>query len=494
MPSTVDVLVVGAGPTGLTMASELIRRGLSVRIVDQNERPTNQSRALGLQSRTLEIFEKMGVLEAMIEQGLPVDHVQIYQNGKSIGGPSLSVLNAPYPFILILPQANTEKILNTHLESLGCRVERPAQVIQVQEKKVVFNHPNGKQEIITPEWIIGCDGAHSIVRNNLNFPFKGSGFPEGFGLADVSVELPLSPRAMHAFVGSKGLFLVLPLPHKNQFRLIATFPHGFNEKALTREYLENLARERTSLPIHIQTVIWASIFFVHQRIVPSMRKGSIFLCGDAAHIHSPAGGQGLNISVQDAFNLAWKLALVHKKQAPDSLLDTYNEERYPIAKNVIKGTTIATHFLTTRSKTVRSCFFKVMSKLVKIPRFRRHFAYVISELSTHYKKSSIVSQPFRDMFWKGPKPGMRAPILDDPEELRHILLIFGAPDFNPDLPSKLFCLKHIELQSPIALAYKAKKPCLYLLRPDGYVAFRTGRIDPKPLNQFLSKIFTKELL
>lgn len=489
MPSTVDAVVIGAGPTGLTMASELIRRGLTVRIVDQNERPTNQSRALGLQSRTLEIFEKMGVLEAMLEQGLLVDHVQIYQNGKSIGGPSLSVLNAPYPFILILPQANTEKILNTHLESLGGRVERPIQLIRIQENQVFLNYPNGKQEIVSSKWIIGCDGAHSTVRNNLNIPFKGSGFPEGFGLADVSLELPLSPRAMHAFVGSKGLFLVLPLPLKNQFRLIATLPHGFNEKALPREYLENLARERTSIPFQIQTVIWSSIFLVHQRIVPSMRKGCVFLCGDAAHIHSPAGGQGLNISVQDAFNLAWKLALVHYKQAPDSLLNTYNEERYPIAKNVIKGTTIATHFLTTRSKIVRFCFFTLMSKLIKLPYLRRHFAYMISELSTNYKQSSIVSQPFRDIFWKGPKPGTRAPILDDPEELRHILLIFGASDFNPDLPHKFFFLKHVELQSPIAIAYKATKPCLYLLRPDGYIAFRTGRIDPKSLTMFLSKIF-----
>lgn len=489
MPQDVDVLVVGAGPTGLTMASELIRRGLRVRIVDQNERPTNQSRALGLHSRTLEIFEKMGVLDTMLEQGLPIDHLQIYQNGRCIGSPSLSVLNAPYPFILILPQANTEKILNTHLESLGGKVERPTQIVRVQENQAFLNHPDGKQEVIEAKWIIGCDGAHSTVRSSLNTSFKGSGFSEGFGLADVSAETSLSPTAMHAFVGPKGLFLVFPLPLKNQFRLIAVLPQGFNEKALTREYLENLACERASTPFRIQNVIWSSIFFVNQRIVPRMRKGSVFLCGDAAHVHSPAGGQGLNISVQDAFNLAWKLSLVHHNQAPESLLDTYHEERYPIAKDVIKGTTIATYFLTTRSKALRFCFFKLMARLLKIPRFRRHFAYAVSELSTHYKRSSIVSQPLRDIFWKGPKPGTRAPILDNPEELRHILLIFGAPDFTPELPLKLLCPKHIELKSPIALAYKATKPCLYLLRPDGYVAFRTGCIDPKSLNIFLSKIF-----
>jgi 2-polyprenyl-6-methoxyphenol hydroxylase-like FAD-dependent oxidoreductase len=489
MSPNVDALVIGAGPTGLTIASELIKRNLRVRIVDQNERPTNQSRALGLQSRTLEIFEKMGVIDAMLDKGLPIDRLQIYDNGKPIGGPSLSALAAPYPFILILPQADTEQILNAHLESLGGKVERPCQVIHVEESKAIFNHPDGKQEMIEPRWIIGCDGAHSIVRTCLNIPFKGSGFAEGFCLADVVLETNLNPKEIHSFISPSGLFLIIPLPHKNQFRLVATFPKGFKDKALTIEFLQNILQERTHLSARIQSKIWTSIFFVQQRQVPNMRQGSIFLCGDAAHIHSPAGGQGLNISVQDAFNLAWKIALVHLNQAPDSLLDTYQEERHPVAKHVLEATTAGTYFLVMPHLKLRSAFFKLMSRLFRIPFFRKRFAYAVSELSTHYKKSSIVAQPLRDIFWRGPQPGTRAPILDNPEEVRHILLIFGAPGFNPKLPEKLVCLEHVELDSPIALAYKVKKPCLYLIRPDGYVAFRMNRIDPKPLDMFLLKIF-----
>lgn len=494
MSTNIDAVVIGAGPTGLTLANELIRRGLKVRILDQNEHPTEQSRALGIHSRTLEIFDKMGVLRAMLEKGLPVTRMHIYENGKPIITPSFSVLKAPYPFILILPQADTEQILISHLESLGGKVERSCQVIHVEQNKVIFNHPDGKQETIEPRWIIGCDGAHSIVRTSLDLPFKGSGFTEGFCLADVTLQTSLNPTEIHTFISASGLFIIIPLPQKNQFRLIATFPKGLHEQTLTIEFLQNIIHERTGLNSLIQSKIWTSIFFVHQRIVPAMRKGSIFLCGDAAHIHSPAGGQGLNISVQDAFNLGWKLPLVHYNHAPDSLLDTYQEERHPVAKHVLEATTAATRILVSSFSKLRAEFFRVMSYLFRLKSFQRRFAYTVSELSTNYSYSSIVGQPFRDIFWKGPKPGERAPLLDNPQELRHMLLIFDAPDFNPKLSDKLCALNHIQIGSPTALAYNVKRPCLYLIRPDGYVAFRINRIDPKPLNMFLLKIFLKESL
>jgi hypothetical protein len=235
--------------------------------------------------------------------------------------------------------------------------------------------------------------------------------------------------------------------------------------------LQNLVRERTAHPIKLKNLVWTSIFFVHRRIAPRLRVGSIFLCGDAAHIHSPVGGQGLNISIHDAFNLAWKLALVHKKEAPDSLLDTYQEERMPTAKKTLRGTTIGTFFMTSPHFWIQKTFFKIISCLVKFPPFQRRLTLAISELSTKYRFSSIISQPWKDFFWRGPRPGAWAPLLTDPTEMRHILLIFGAPAFQPALPNTAF--RHLALDSPTALAYKAKTPCLYLIRPDGYIGYRS---------------------
>ena len=204
-----------------------------------------------------------------------------------------------------------------------------------------------------------------------------------------------------------------------------------------------------------------------------MSVGSVFLCGDAAHIHSPAGGQGLNIGIQDAFNLAWKLALVHQGHAEDQLLKTYQEERHPIAKHTLWGTTFATFFIAAPYSGVRRFFFTTLSWLFKSASFRKRFAGTLAEVQTHYKQSRLSWQPFTDIFWEGPKPGARAPLLENAEETRFILLIFGAPDFKPGLPEELFAIQHVPLDSALALAYLAKNPCLYLIRPDGYIGFRS---------------------
>jgi len=472
----VDVLIVGAGPTGLTLACELRRRGIQIRLIDQMPARTTQSRALGLQARSLEIFEKLGVLDQILDKGLPVDTVQLYENGKQIGMTSLSILSIAYPFVLIIPQADTEEILTNRLEELGGQIERSLTLVSLRGNQATISNASGEQEVITATWIVGCDGAHSAVRHALHIPFRGIKFAENFALADVIIkECPISRHEIHGYMSPAGVLGVIALPKKDHFRLIATFHDDTKSADLKIPFLEKVIQERADVTVSIQDVLWASMFTIHRRIVPRMTQGFVFLCGDAAHIHSPAGGQGLNIGIQDAFNLAWKLALVHQRRAHPELLETYQEERHPVAQKTLWGTTFATFFISTPYRTLRHIFFKAFATLFKSEFFRKQFAATLAEVKTHYKFSRLSWQSIRDVFWKGPKPGTRAPLLESARETRFIVLVFGAPDYNPELQEECV-IRHCPLDSVMALPYHATKPCFYIIRPDGYIAFRSTKL------------------
>jgi 2-polyprenyl-6-methoxyphenol hydroxylase-like FAD-dependent oxidoreductase len=464
-PKTVDILIVGAGPTGLTLACELKRRGLNFRLIDKLSTPTTQSRALALQARSLDIFEKLGALSRMLDKGLAVTTTHLYENGQEIGKAYFTTLPTPYPFVLILPQSDTEAILAARLHELGGAIERSTELLSLEGSLATLLLPSGKQETIEATWIIGCDGAHSTVRHCLKLPFKGTKFPESFFLADVVIP-NLAHREIHAFMTAKGILGIIPLPTSHHFRLITTFP-----------------TEQIDIPLSIERVIWSSLFSIHRRIVPHFSQGSTFLCGDAAHIHSPAGGQGLNIGIQDAFNLAWKLSAVLKKQSPPSLLSTYNEERHPVAQHTLWATTLATFFLSTPYPLLRRLLFRLLGKLLKWPPFRKRFSAALAETKTHYRFSSLSHSLWRHLFWPGPKPGNLAPFLSNDPEPRFILLVFGNPTYQPNHP--WLAIRHLPLDHVLALAYHATKPCFYLIRPDGYIA-RRGRSFPTQFDIFIT--------
>src|SRR5579871_6230277 len=301
-----DALIVGAGPTGLTLACDLMKRGLNVRVIEKLTQPTDQSRALALQSRTLEVFEKMDILDQFLEKGRIIRRGNFNHNHKQFAAIDFAAyLQAPYPFILSIPQSATEAILASHFEKLGGKVERGVSLQNLEGEEAVLQHPDNKIEKIAPKWIFGCDGAHSTVRHSLNLSFKGAAFPETFYLADVQMQIDLPQDAAHFYSYKSNLCAFFPLPGVNQFRIIALTPPDLNN-------LQQFAEKCSGLPLEIKKVLWSSAFTVHRRIVSKMRIGRIFLLGDAAHIHSPAGGQGLNTSVQEAFNLGWKIALVHQ--------------------------------------------------------------------------------------------------------------------------------------------------------------------------------------
>jgi 2-polyprenyl-6-methoxyphenol hydroxylase-like FAD-dependent oxidoreductase len=236
--------------------------------------------------------------------------------------------------------------LSDRLQQLGGRVERNVSFQELEEGKAVIAHASGETETVLASWIIGCDGAHSLVRHSLNIPFKGTKFSEYFVLADVAIpDFPLQRREIHAFLSNRVFLGMTPPPRKNHFRLLTISKSAIETNDLTVPFWNQLVQERTTRAISIEKIIWASTFTVHRRIVSRMSQGSVFLCGDAAHIHSPAGGQGLNIGIQDAFNLGWKLALVIQGIALPELLATYQEERLPVARRTLWGTTFATFFI-----------------------------------------------------------------------------------------------------------------------------------------------------
>ncbi len=445
MPHASDVFIIGAGPTGLTLACELKRRGLNIRIIDKLPSPTTQSRALALQARSLEIFDKLGILEKLLDNGLPIDTVKLYENGKQVGKADFKSLYIDFPFVLIIPQSETEKILNARLEELGGHVERNVTLTDLSQ--------------IDAKFIVGCDGAHSFVRHALHLPFKGTKFSETFILADVVIHnSPFEHTSIQAFLSKRGIIGVIPLPQKDSFRLITTSKHPPSFEKL--------------IDHPIDTVLWTAPFSIHRRIVSQMSKGNVFLCGDAAHIHSPAGGQGLNLGIQDAFNLAWKLDLVIRKAASPQLLDTYDQERRPVAEHTLWGTTFATFFITIPYPTLRVMFFKIFARLISL--FRKKLVELLAEVKSNYRN---------------PRPGDLAPMLETDPETRFKLLIFGKPDFQPVLSEELFAVEHIPLDNPLATLYNAKKPCLYLIRPDGYIAFRTKKLFSPNLRDVFQNVF-----
>ncbi|MEN9343567.1 MAG: hypothetical protein RLZZ453_354 [Chlamydiota bacterium] len=442
------ILIVGAGPTGLCLAIALTQQGIPVRIIEALELRTEQSRALGLHSRTLEILEKMGVLEEFLKEGRKIKGAHFYFKGTTFFRVDLSCLDVPYPFLLSIPQSKTEEILENKLASLGVRVERGIRL------ESLTSLSNG--EVITTEWIMGCDGAHSTLRHLLGLSFEGVQLEERFALADVALKKDLPSDEASIYLSGQGMLAFFPLPKSSWYRLISRLPSLPLSSLKEEEILERG---------------WASRFSIHQRLVSKMREGYRFLLGDAAHVHSPVGGQGLNTGVQDAYNLAWKIAFVFKGIKPASFLDSFEQERRPIAKAVLRYTTLGTHLL--------SGFPSFLAPLVRFifkwSFLKKKVALSVSEIGVKYKKSCILGSKCFGML----QPGERAPDGRLPSGERlfeklahplHTLLLFGQDEPNGDSRTTVVLKIEMEPRTELHDRYKIKKPCFYLIRPDGYIA------------------------
>jgi 2-polyprenyl-6-methoxyphenol hydroxylase-like FAD-dependent oxidoreductase len=355
----VDVLVVGAGPVGLTMAAELARHGVRSRVVEKLAAPLPYCRAIGVTPRTLEIYAEMGIAREMIDAGLFLEGLRLVgPDGERDIVPDFSDL--PYG-PLGIRQSETERILAAHLEGFGIAVEREVSLVAFSQSAsavdVELEHADGSRERATFAYVVGCDGAHSFVRHALDIAFEGDAFPWGFMLAEVELSPPL-PRgyALRALRPREDdapeMFIAVPLPEPGRYRVSSIAPpeataagsdHGLQTERPGPDLasIQAIADRLMPEPVRLSNMTWSSFFRISMRLAAKYRVGRAFLAGDAAHIHPPTGGQGMNTGIQDAYNLAWKLALVLRGGARESLLDSYEIERRMVGADVVARTTAA---------------------------------------------------------------------------------------------------------------------------------------------------------
>src|SRR5271168_3707915 len=388
-----DVLVVGAGPVGLVAGCELARRGIRVRVIDTLAQPTEQSRAIAVHARSLDMFDRMGIVDELVSTGIKATAMQMYTGHRKLFRVPFGDVDSAFPFTLTTAQTETERVLGDHLHSLGVTVERGVELVALSQDDhgvhLTLQHEDGSTERVGTSWVIGADGGRSKVRKLVGTKLAGSFVGERFLLGDVDAEHQLDLDSMHTFFAPDGPVVVLPMTDGRmrflaEVRDVPGTPMNLNP---SQEELQAVIDKRIG-GIRLLRSHWLTSFEIHHARVPAYRWGRVFLAGDAAHIHSPAGGQGMNTGMQDAFNLAWKLAAVIEGDAGETLLDSYEAERVPVADQVIKFTN-----LLTKAGTLSGVPRRIRDVLVRtashVPAARRTLANNAEEVNIGYSASPI---------------------------------------------------------------------------------------------------------
>jgi 2-polyprenyl-6-methoxyphenol hydroxylase-like FAD-dependent oxidoreductase len=408
-----QVLVAGAGPVGLTMAAELARYGVAVRIIDKAAQRTDKSKALVIWSRTLELLDRAGVSDALVAAGHRVDAANIIAGSRTIGHIGLAGVNSPYPYALMLPQSDTERLLEAHLLSLGVGVEREVELIGFTDTgtgvTAALRHSDGRQETLETAWLIGCDGAHSSVRHTLGLPFLGDTLHTDWVLADVHLAGLQAPASeMAAYWHEDGVLAMFPIT-TNRYRIVADRgpSQGPHPADPTLQEVQAVVDRRGPGGLTLSDPVWLSGFRINERKVGDYRLGRVFVAGDAAHVHSPAGGQGMNTGMQDTVNLAWKLALVCRGTCgADKLLDSYSVERSAVGQQVLDAAGRLTAIGVMKNHTAQVARNLVAGFLFGLGPVRRTMADTLTEVSIGYGRSPLNGPSAHGV--GGPSAGERA--------------------------------------------------------------------------------------
>jgi 2-polyprenyl-6-methoxyphenol hydroxylase-like FAD-dependent oxidoreductase len=427
--ASVDVLVVGAGPTGLMLAASLHSFGVQTRVVDRLIDRAHESRALVVHARSLEILRDLGVAEALRSRGNTSTRIAIHLSAKKrfvIPFDDIGAIDTEFPFILFISQAETEGVLNEHLASVGQRVERGVEVTALAPDGAgvacTLRHLDGSEEQLRATYVAGCDGAHSFVRKAAGIPFEGDAYPQTFVLGDVEVDGPIIPNALNLFFGKRGLAAFFPLGRPRTWRMIGVSPPEVGAELnltdrpqLTLDELQRIADISVPVPLKLRDPDWLANFRLHHRQATRYRSGRFLLAGDAAHVHSPAGGQGMNTGLQDAWNLGWKLALTVRGVASDSMLDSYEAEREPVGRFLLRYTDRLFGQFARLARggpivsVIRTVFAGMIIPRVMSSRTRRARAFrIVSQLGIRYPSSPIVEEG-QPRLKGGPPPGDRFP-------------------------------------------------------------------------------------
>jgi 2-polyprenyl-6-methoxyphenol hydroxylase-like FAD-dependent oxidoreductase len=528
-----DVLVVGAGPTGLTLAAQLQAFGTSVRIVDRQPDRVHESRALGIQPRTLEVLRGLEVTRELLARGNDAVWLQLHAGGRTVRVRlfRLGLADTAFPFLLFLSQAETEAVLGDRLAAGGGRVERPVELtaftVHADGVTCTLRYPDGRHEQVNARYLVGCDGAHSAVRRGARIPFQGGAYPHTFALADLEIDDldggELDTDTAHSFLGQGSILFCFPLGRPATWRILAMHPsiQGRREPARpSLSELQALADSLTGGRLRLRDPVWLTYFGLQHRHATRYRVGPVFLAGDAAHVHSPAGAQGMNTGIQDAWNLGWKLALVSRGVASEALLDTYDAERRPVGRFVVRFTDRAFSVTTSTNPLVRALRTRLLPRVLPLAlRFDRGVAYgfrTVSQLGIGYRDSPAV-QEGHPALRRGPRAGDRLPDARVTRDGQACWLgeALAAPCFNlllcgpvggwdaaqfAELQRRhpgILAVHHLTRDAGSAVLHDADGQALarlgvqrsahYLIRPDGHVGYRAAGTDLHGLQHHLAR-------
>lgn len=370
LPATTRVAIVGAGPTGLALAVTLAAAGVDFVLLDRLSEGANTSRAGVVHARTLEVLDELGASAALIERGLVIDRFRVRDGSRQLAAMDFSALPTPFPYALMVPQYETEAVLLARLRELGGDVHRPYEVAGAEQDDNGVTLTMATGETLRAEYAVGADGMHSVVREAAGIGFQGGAYAQSFVLADVTMDWAPGRDEVSLQFDAAGLVVIAPLP-KDRYRVVATVDDAPSEPDTA--YVQRILDERAPGRAMVTGTVWSSRFRVHHRVADSYRNGRLLLAGDAAHVHSPAGGQGMNTGIQDAFALGRAIA--------EDRLDDYEARRRPVAERVVAFTDRMTRIATTRSRVLRTARNLALPVVSRIPAFRTRLATELAELN-----------------------------------------------------------------------------------------------------------------
>ena len=509
-----DVLIIGAGPTGLSLASQLLRYGVDFIVVEKNAELTPYSKAIGVHARTLEIFDQIGLAKEAVVKGTVAGAARLIIDGEIRGELRFADIGkgmSPFPFVLMLEQSKTERLLYEYLQSHHKDVlwETELESFSQAADGIVAQVKTAGDEVqtISAKYLVGCDGPKSLVRHTLGLSFEGSTFERIFYVADAQVDWRMSHDTLHVCFSENSFVVLFPLKGENRYRIVGVFPEEFNkdEGDVLYEEIEARVKVETKLDLDIHDVEWFSTYKVHTRHASRFSSGRCFLAGDSAHVHSPAGAQGMNTGIQDGYNLAWKLALVIRGQAAEKLLDSYNEERLENAKHLLKTTDRFFGFAAGTDWLMNFLRLQILPPVAKhlfsLDAVRKFVFPLVSQIGINYRHGSL-SNHFGDEDFEV-KAGDRMPyflvdgknVFDSLQQPKFHLLVFSTKpnDFRAAKSevesrySELMDVNVFSISAEAEEAFGAHKDFIVLLRPDNHIALISSQVSLNYVQEYLAE-------